>query len=202
MIKVGISSASSRVITWTRAASGCSRLPRMATTKDLAARIRDVPDFPKPGILFKDITTMLKDADSFRGSIDGLIEKIGKRKVDVVVGMESRGFIFGAPIAYKLGAGFVPVRKLGKLPADVVSVEYDLEYGSATLEMHKDAFAPGAKVLIVDDLLATGGTLPGTIELVRQLKGEIVALAFLIELSALKGREKLSGFDIVTLISY
>src|SRR5439155_3495426 len=139
MIKVGISSASSRVITWTRAASGCSRLPRMATTKDLAARIRDVPDFPKPGILFKDITTMLKDADSFRGSIDGLIERIGKRKVDVVVGMESRGFIFGAPIAYKLGAGFVPVRKLGKLPADVVSVEYDLEYGSATLEMHKDA---------------------------------------------------------------
>jgi adenine phosphoribosyltransferase len=140
------------------------------TTKDLATRIRDIPDFPKPGILFKDITTLLK------------------------------GFIFGAPIAYKLGVGFVPVRKLGKLPADVVSVEYDLEYGSATLEMHRDAISPGAKVLVVDDLLATGGTVAGTIELVKQLKGEIVALAFLIELTALKGRDKLAGYDIVTLI--
>ena len=127
---------------------------------------------------------------------------IDPRKVDVVVGMESRGFIFGAPIAYKLGAGFVPVRKLGKLPADVVAVEYDLEYGSATLEMHKDAFAPGAKVLIVDDLLATGGTVAGTIELVKQLKGEIVACAFLIELTPLHGRDKLGGYDVVTLISY
>lgn len=175
----------------------------MATTsQDLAARIRDIPDFPKPGILFKDITTLLKDGASFRQSIDGLLEKIGKRDVDVVVGMESRGFIFGAPIAYKLGVGFVPVRKLGKLPADVVSVEYDLEYGSATLEMHKDAIKPGAKVLIVDDLLATGGTVAGTIELVKQLKGEIVAAAFLIELTALHGRDKLGGYDVVTLISY
>ena len=175
--------------------------PRLAT-KDLASKIRDIPDFPKPGILFKDITTMLKDARSFRGAIDGLIEKIGHRDVDIVVGMESRGFIFGAPIAYKLGAGFVPVRKLGKLPTDVVSVEYDLEYGSATLEMHKDASGPGAKVLIVDDLLATGGTVAGTIELVRQLKGEIVACAFLIELTALAGRDKLGGYEVVTLISY
>ena len=173
-----------------------------ATTKDLAGQIRDIPDFPKPGILFKDITTLLKDGESFRASVDGLLEKIGKRDVDCVVGMESRGFIFGAPIAYKLGAGFVPVRKLGKLPGDVVSVEYDLEYGSATLEMHKDAFKPGAKVLIVDDLLATGGTVAGTIELVKQLKGTIVACAFLIELTALKGREKLGGYDVVTLISY
>jgi adenine phosphoribosyltransferase len=172
------------------------------TTKDLAARIRDIPDFPKPGILFKDITTLLKDGESFHMAIDGLLEKIGKRDIDVVVGMESRGFIFGAPIAYTLGVGFVPVRKLGKLPADVVSVEYDLEYGSATLEMHKDAIAPGAKVLIVDDLLATGGTVAGTIELVKQLKGQIVACAFLIELSALKGRDKLGGYDVVTLISY
>jgi adenine phosphoribosyltransferase len=169
--------------------------------KDLAARIRDVPDFPKPGILFKDITTLLKDGDAFRASIDGLLQKIGRREVDAVVGMESRGFIFGAPIAYKLGVGFVPVRKLGKLPSDVVSVEYDLEYGSATLEMHKDALAPGAKVLIVDDLLATGGTVAGTIELVRQLRGEIVACAFLIELAALKGRDKLGGYDVVTLIT-
>ena len=174
----------------------------MTTAKELAGKIRDISDFPKPGILFKDITTMLKDPESFRGAIDGLLDRIGKRKVDVVVGMESRGFIFGSPIAYKLGAGFVPVRKLGKLPADVVSVEYDLEYGSATLEMHKDAFAPGAKVLIVDDLLATGGTVAGTIELVRQLKGEIVACAFLIELTALKGRDKLGSHDVITLISY
>ncbi|HZP94706.1 MAG TPA: adenine phosphoribosyltransferase [Candidatus Limnocylindria bacterium] len=170
--------------------------------KDLAGRIRDVPDFPKPGILFKDITTLLKDGDAFRAAVDGLLEKIGKRDVDAVVGMESRGFIFGAPIAYKLGVGFVPVRKLGKLPADVVSVEYDLEYGSATLEMHKDALAHGAKVLIVDDLLATGGTVAGTIELVKQLEGEIVACAFLIELAALHGRDKLRGYDVVTLISY
>jgi adenine phosphoribosyltransferase len=170
------------------------------TTRDLASRIRDIPDFPKPGILFKDITTLLKDGDSFKAAVDGLMERIGKREVDVVVGMESRGFIFGAPIAYNLGVGFVPVRKLGKLPADVVSVEYDLEYGSATLEMHRDALRPGAKVLVVDDLLATGGTVAGTIELVKQLKGEIVALAFLIELVALKGRDKLAGYDIVTLI--
>ena len=170
--------------------------------KDLGGRIRDIPDFPKPGILFKDITTMLKDGDSFKSAIDGLLAKIGRKPIDVVVGMESRGFIFGAPIAYALGVGFVPVRKLGKLPADVVSVEYDLEYGSATLEMHKDAFAPGAKVLIVDDLLATGGTVAGTIELVKQLKGEIVACAFLIELTPLHGRDKLGGYDVVTLISY
>jgi adenine phosphoribosyltransferase len=169
-------------------------------TKDLASKIRDVPDFPKPGILFKDITTLLKDGESFRAAIDGLLERIGPRTVDAVVGMESRGFIFGAPIAYKLGVGFVPVRKLGKLPADVVSVEYDLEYGSATLEMHRDALRPGAKVLIVDDLLATGGTVAGTIELVKQLKGEIVACAFLIELAALRGRDKLQGYDVVTLV--
>ena len=170
------------------------------TTKDLATRIRDIPDFPKPGILFKDITTLLKDGESFKAAVDGLMDRVGKRDIDIVVGMESRGFIFGAPIAYKLGVGFVPVRKLGKLPADVVSVEYDLEYGSATLEMHRDAISPGAKVLVVDDLLATGGTVAGTIELVKQLKGEIVALAFLIELTALKGRDKLAGYDIVTLI--
>ena len=175
----------------------------MATTNiDLAKTIRDIPDFPKPGILFKDITTLLKDGTSLRQAIDGLDEKIGTRVVDVVVGMESRGFIFGAPIAYKRGVGFVPVRKLGKLPADVVSVEYDLEYGSATLEMHKDAIVPGAKVLIVDDLLATGGTVAGTIELVKQLKGEIVGCAFLIELTALHGRDKLGSYDVVTLISY
>jgi len=171
-------------------------------TADLASRIRDIADFPKPGIQFKDITTLLKDGPSFKAAIDGLLAQIGDRQVDAVVGMESRGFIFGAPVAYALGVGFVPVRKLGKLPADVVSVEYDLEYGSATLEMHKDALAPGARVLVVDDLLATGGTVAGTIELVKQLQGEIVALAFLIELTFLKGRERLAGHDIVTLIRY
>ena len=171
-------------------------------TADLASKIRDVPDFPKPGILFKDITTLLKDGPSYKAAIDALLERVRGKRVDVVVGMESRGFIFAAPIAYALGVGFVPVRKLGKLPADVVSVEYDLEYGSATLEMHKDAIAPGARVLIVDDLLATGGTVAGTIELVKQLQGEIVALAFLIELKFLKGRERLEGYDIVTLIEF
>ncbi len=171
-------------------------------TADLVSRIRDIPDFPKPGIQFKDITTLLKDGPSFKTAIDGLLAQIGDRKVDAVVGMESRGFIFGAPVAYALGVGFVPVRKLGKLPADVVSVEYDLEYGSATLEMHKDAIAPGARVIIVDDLLATGGTVAGTIELVKQLEGEIVALAFLIELTFLKGRERLRGHDILTLVRY
>ena len=171
-------------------------------TIDLLSKIRDIPDFPKPGIQFKDITTLLKDGPSFKAAIDGLLAQIGDRKVDAVVGMESRGFIFGAPVAYALGVGFVPVRKLGKLPADVVSVEYDLEYGSATLEMHKDAIAPGARVLIVDDLLATGGTVAGTIELVKQLQGEIVALAFLIELTFLKGRERLQGHDILTLVRY
>ena len=171
-------------------------------TIELASKIRDIPDFPKPGIQFKDITTLLKDGAAFRAAIDGLLERIGPRKIDVVVGMESRGFIFAAPIAYKLGVGFVPVRKLGKLPADVVSVEYELEYGSATLEMHKDAMAPGSRVLIVDDLLATGGTVAGTIELVKQLKGQVVALAFLIELSFLKGRDRLDRRRVTSVIKY
>ncbi len=173
-----------------------------AVRQDLGTKIRDVPDFPKPGILFKDITTLLKDGPSYKAAIDALLERVRGKRVDVVVGMESRGFIFAAPIAYALGVGFVPVRKLGKLPADVVSVEYDLEYGSATLEMHKDAITPGSRVLIVDDLLATGGTVAGTIELVKQLQGEIVALAFLIELKFLKGRDRLQGYDIVTLIEF
>ncbi|MBU6422965.1 MAG: adenine phosphoribosyltransferase [Chloroflexota bacterium] len=175
----------------------------IATVRDdLAAKIRDVPDFPKPGILFKDITTLLKDGAAFKASIDGLLERVRGKQVDIVVGMESRGLIFGAPIAYALGVGFVPVRKLGKLPAEVVSVEYDLEYGSATLEMHQDAIGPGQKVLIVDDLLATGGTVAGTIELVKRLHGEIVGLAFLVELRGLHGRDRLDGYDITTLIEY
>ncbi len=173
----------------------------MDTTK-LTRLIRDIPDFPIPGILFRDITTLLKDGPAFRQSIDGLTDKLKDLKPDKIVGIESRGFIFGAPIAYKLGVGFVPVRKLGKLPAETISAEYDLEYGSNSVEMHRDAINPGERVVIVDDLLATGGTTRATIELVEQLNSEIVALAFLIELKDLGARDYLQGYNIVTLIKY
>ena len=172
------------------------------SAEDLRARIREVPDFPKPGILFYDITTLLKDPAAYRESIDLLTAPYVGKKIDIVVGMESRGFIFSAPMAYQLGAGFVPVRKLGKLPAETVSVEYALEYGTNTLEIHSDAIRPGQKVLIVDDLLATGGTVNGTIELVRRLTGDVVGLAFLVELTFLKGREKLPGQDVRSVISF
>jgi adenine phosphoribosyltransferase len=169
---------------------------------DLRAKIREVPDFPKPGILFYDITTLLKEAEAFRDVIDRMADQVKDARIDLVVGMESRGFIFAAPLAYKLGAGFVPVRKLGKLPAETIEVEYALEYGTATLEIHKDAIQPGQRVLIVDDLLATGGTVMGTIELVRRLGGEIAGLSFMVELSSLHGREKLGEFDIHALLTY
>jgi adenine phosphoribosyltransferase len=164
--------------------------------------IRDVPDFPVPGILFRDITTLLKEGGAFQSVIDRLCEQLSTVKVDRVVAIESRGFIFGAPIAYKLGVGFVPVRKLGKLPADTISAEYDLEYGTNTVEMHRDAIQPGESIVIVDDLLATGGTTRATIELVEQLGGEISALAFLIELTELGAREYLDEYKIITLIRY
>jgi adenine phosphoribosyltransferase len=169
---------------------------------DLRAQIREVPDFPKPGILFYDITTLLKERDAFAKAIDLLIEPYADTNIDVVVGMESRGFILSAPMAIRLGAGFVPVRKLGKLPAETVSVEYALEYGTNTLEIHKDALGPGQRVLIVDDLLATGGTVLGTIELVKMLKGEVVGLSFLVELLFLKGRERLRDQQIHSVILY
>ena len=169
---------------------------------DLRAKIREIPDFPKPGILFYDITTLLKDAGAFRESIQLMLEPFKDKKIDAVVGMESRGFIFSAPMAVQLNAGFVPVRKLGKLPAETASVEYALEYGTNTLEIHKDALQPGQQVLIVDDLLATGGTVMGTIELVRRLGGEIAGLSFMVELLALKGRDKLDEYDIHTLLTY
>jgi adenine phosphoribosyltransferase len=156
------------------------------TPDELRAKIREIPDFPKPGILFYDITTLLKDPVAYRAAIDAMLAPYAGAKVDIVVGMESRGFIFSAPMAYQIGAGLVPVRKLGKLPAETISVEYALEYGSNTLEVHRDAIQPGQKVLIVDDLLATGGTVRGTVELVQRLQGEIVGLAFLVELSFLK----------------
>jgi adenine phosphoribosyltransferase len=172
------------------------------SAEELRAKIREIPDFPKPGILFYDITTLLKDPAAFRESIEQLTDPFRDAKVEVVVGMESRGFIFSAPMAYELKAGFVPVRKLGKLPAETVSVEYSLEYGTNTLEVHKDALTPGQRVLIVDDLLATGGTVQGTIELVERLKGEVVGLAFLVELLFLKGRERLDGQKIHSVVQY
>jgi adenine phosphoribosyltransferase len=172
------------------------------TPDELRAKIREIPDFPKPGILFYDITTLLKDPVAYRAAIDAMLAPYAGAKVDIVVGMESRGFIFSAPMAYQIGAGLVPVRKLGKLPAETISVEYALEYGSNTLEVHRDAIQPGQKVLIVDDLLATGGTVRGTVELVQRLQGEIVGLAFLVELSFLKGRERLSDLAVSSVIQY
>jgi adenine phosphoribosyltransferase len=174
----------------------------VTSADDLRRLIREVPDFPKPGILFYDITTLLKDPAAFREVIDRMVEQVKGTEIGVVVGMESRGFIFSAPIAYQLGAGFVPVRKLGKLPAETIEVEYALEYGTATLEIHRDAIQPGQKVLIVDDLLATGGTVMGTIELVQRLGGEVAGLSFMVELSALKGRDQLAQFAIHALLTY
>ena len=168
----------------------------------LAEKIRDIPDFPQPGILFKDITTLLKDAAAFRAAIDELTERCRGYGATKVVGIESRGFIFAAPLAYRLGAGFVPVRKLGRLPAETVRAEYTLEYGINTVEMHRDAIAPGERVLIVDDLLATGGTCRATIALIEGVDGVVAGIAFLAELTFLNGREQLRGRDIQTLISY
>src|SRR5216110_753725 len=154
--------------------------------------IREVPDFPKAGINFYDITTLLKDPNGLRQTIDALADLVGSEKVDTVIGVESRGFIFAAPLAYKLGAGFVPVRKPKKLPAEKVSVSYELEYGRDTLEMHRDAIGEGHRVLIVDDLLATGGTAKAVVDLVESLGGTIAGLAFVVELEFLPGREKLA----------
>jgi adenine phosphoribosyltransferase len=172
------------------------------SAEDLRAKIREIPDFPKPGILFYDITTLLKDPASFREAIDLMLEPYKDERIDIVVGMESRGFIFSAPMAYLLKAGLVPVRKLGKLPAETITVEYALEYGSNTLEIHRDSIQAGQRVLIVDDLLATGGTVRGTIELVERLKGVVVGLAFLVELDFLKGRERLEGRRVTSVVTY
>ena len=172
------------------------------SAESLRERIREIPDFPKPGILFYDITTVLKDPVAYKESIDLMLAPYSDEAIDLVVGMESRGFIFSAPMAYQLGAGLVPVRKLGKLPAETITVEYALEYGSNTLEIHRDAIGPGQKVLIVDDLLATGGTVKGTIELVERLKGEVVGLAFLVELDFLKGRDRLAGRRVTSVVQY
>jgi adenine phosphoribosyltransferase len=173
-----------------------------STERDLKALIRDIPDFPSPGILFKDITTLLKDGHAFQSVIDELAAPYRGHKLDVVVGIESRGFIVGAPLAYTLGAGYVPVRKQGKLPAETAALEYALEYGSATLEIHRDAISAGQRVVIADDLLATGGTCDAAIRLVEQLGGRVIGLAFLIELSFLKGRERVKKYHPHALLTY
>lgn len=167
---------------------------------DLAQYIRNVPDFPVAGIQFKDITTLLQDSVPFAASVEALLARYQDRGIDIVVGIESRGFIWGAILAYEMGAGFVPVRKPDKLPAETIRAEYTLEYGTNALEMHRDAIRPGQKVLVVDDLLATGGTAQATCELVEQLGGQVVGVAFLIELTFLHGRDKLPGYDVFVLV--
>src|SRR6266851_6118882 len=169
---------------------------------ELRAKIRDIKDFPTEGILFKDITTLLKDGPAFRWVIDALAKRYIAGGIDIVVGIESRGFIVAGPLAHQLGAGFVPVRKLGKLPAKTVHVEYELEYGRSALAIHEDAVERGQRVLIVDDVLATGGTMAATIRLVEQLGGKVAGVAFLLELAFLKGRQKLGAYPIDTLIVY
>ena len=168
----------------------------------LEDRIRDIPDFPHKGVLFKDITPLLQDPVAFRDAMNRLAAHYKDAGIEAVVGVESRGFIFGAPLAYLLNTGFVPVRKFGKLPSQTVNVEYALEYGTNIVEIHMDAIKPGQKVLIVDDLLATGGTVAAARELVEKLGGQIMGIAFLAELSYLKGRERLNGHDVFALITY
>ena len=170
--------------------------------KKIEEYIRSIPDFPEPGIIFRDVTSILQDADGLKLAIDSMQDCLKDVDVDVIVGTESRGFIFGMPIAYNLHKSFVPVRKKGKLPCETVSASYDLEYGSAEIEMHKDSIKPGQKVVIVDDLIATGGTIEAAIKLVEQLGGEVVKVVFLMELAGLKGRERLKGYDVASVICY
>ncbi len=164
--------------------------------------IRDVPDYPKKGIVFKDITTLIKRGDAFDEVINIFLEKCKDRKIDLVAAVESRGFIFGGALANRLKVGFIPIRKFGKLPAQTVEQKYDLEYGTDTLEIHKDAITPGQKVLVVDDLLATGGTIQATCKLIEKLGGEVAGILVMIELGFLNGRDKLKGYDLFTLIRY
>ena len=169
---------------------------------DLKKLIREVPDFPKKGILFYDITTLLKDKTGFKKVIDSLTEQIRPLRPDTVLGIEARGFIFAPALAYNLGAGFVPIRKPKKLPAETERISYELEYGIDTLEMHKDAVHPGMRVVIADDLLATGGTALASVRLVEKLGGEVAAVSFVIELEGLKGRGRLSGYEVLSLMKY
>jgi adenine phosphoribosyltransferase len=170
--------------------------------KKLEDYVTSIPDFPEPGIIFRDVTTILQDKDSLALAIDGLRSKLKDVDYDVVIGPESRGFIFGVPIAYAEHKSFVPVRKKGKLPREVISADYELEYGTATIEMHKDAIAPGQKVVIIDDLIATGGTIEAIIHMIEELGGQVVKICFIMELAGLNGREKLKGYDVDSLIVY
>lgn len=170
--------------------------------KQVEDYVRSIPDFPEPGIIFRDVTTILQDADGLHLAIDRLLEMVKDLDFDLVVGPESRGFIFGVPVAYALHKGFVPVRKKGKLPCETITAEYDLEYGSAVIEMHKDSIQPGQKVVIVDDLIATGGTIEAITKLVEQLGGQVVKICFVMELAGLKGREKLKDYGVDSVIIY
>ncbi|WP_408954823.1 adenine phosphoribosyltransferase [Natroniella sp. ANB-PHB2] len=167
---------------------------------NLADKIRTIPDFPKEGIQFKDITTLLKDPESYQEAINQIAQRYQEVEIDYVVGIEARGFLVGSPLALELNKGFIPVRKQGKLPGDIIKTEYDLEYGSNTLELHKDAIEDGDKILVVDDLLATGGTVKATLDLIEELGGEVVEVAFLMELANLDGRERLKDYEVFSLI--
>ncbi len=169
---------------------------------ELARLVRSIPDFPIKGILFRDITTLIRDGEALQETIDTMVERYIDADIEVVAAIEARGWIFGSPLAYELGAGFVPIRKPSKLPAEKISATYSLEYGTNTLEMHKDAIARDAKVLIVDDLLATGGSAKAAVELVERLGGQVVGIAFLIELVDLHGRDKLKGYDVFSMIQF
>ena len=169
---------------------------------DLKKKIRNIPDFPKPGILFRDITTLLQDHEAFKYVIDALTERCKNLGIDVIVGIEARGFIIGAPVAYNMGASFVPIRKKSKLPSKTISTSYDLEYGSETMEMHNDAIVSGQKVAIIDDLLATGGTAKAAVELVEKINGKVADIEFIVELTPLNGRKKLEGYNIFSMLSY
>ena len=170
--------------------------------KKIEDYVRSIPDFPEQGIIFRDVTSILQDADGLKLAIDSMQECLKDTEVDVIVGTESRGFMFGVPIAYNLHKPFVPVRKKGKLPCETVSRSYDLEYGSATIEMHRDSIKPGQKVAVIDDLIATGGTVEAAVKLIEELGGEVVKIVFLMELAGLKGREKLAGYDVASVIRY
>jgi adenine phosphoribosyltransferase len=169
---------------------------------DFKSKIRTIPNYPIPGVQFRDITTLLQDGAAFQAAIEALADYARKKEIDYIIGPEARGFVIGAPLAYALGVGFIPVRKKGKLPAETVEVSYQLEYGEAALAIHRDAFRAGQKLLIVDDLLATGGTVQATCDLIQQLQGEVVGAAFLIELTELKGRERLPELDLFSVIQY
>ncbi len=199
-IKIGREAAAARPV----GRAGCEKTDgeRKRKMKKLEDYVRSIPDFPEPGIIFRDVTSILQDADGLRLAIDSIQEKLKDVDVDVIVGTESRGFIFGVPVAYNLHKPFVPVRKKGKLPCKTISMDYDLEYGSATIEMHQDSIKPGQKVAIIDDLIATGGTVEAAAKMIEELGGQVVKIVFLMELAGLKGRERLKKYDVSSVIRY